>query len=157
MTLCVRRGEYTITTDRDRLDLEAIHGFLSKSYWSPGVPMALVERAIANSLCFGLLHGHDQVGFARVITDKATFAYLSDVYVLESHRGKGLSKWLLAVIRGHEDLQGLRRFMLSTRDAHGLYSQFGFTQLAFPSRIMEVFNADPYRPPPSPKESPRDA
>ena len=157
MTTAMHRGEYTITTDRDRFDLAAIHRFLAGSYWSPGVPIAIVERSIANSLCFGLFHGRDQVGLARVITDKATFAYLSDVYVLESHRGKGLCKWLLAVIRGHEDLQGLRRFMLSTRDAHGLYSQFGFTALASPSRMMEVFNADPYRPPPSPKESPPDA
>jgi GNAT superfamily N-acetyltransferase len=147
MSAALHRGEYTITTDRDRLDLAAIHAFLSTSYWSPGVPMAVVERAIANSLCFGLFHGRDQVGLARVITDRATFAYLSDVYVLEAHRGKGLSKWLLEAIRGHEDLQGLRRFMLTTRDAHGLYSQFGFTELAFPSRLMEILNADAYRPP----------
>jgi GNAT superfamily N-acetyltransferase len=138
------RGEYTITTDRHRLDLNAIHGFLMRSYWSPGVPIDIVERAIANSLCFGLFHAQDQVGLARVITDKATFAYLADVYVLESHRGKGLSKWLLEVIQGHEDLRGLRRFMLATRDAHGLYAQFGFTALANPSRMMEILNADPY-------------
>jgi GNAT superfamily N-acetyltransferase len=156
MSTAMHRGEYTITTDRDRFDLAAIHRFLAKSYWSPGVPIAIVERSIANSLCFGLFHGRDQVGFARVITDKATFAYLSDVYVLESHRGKGLSKWLLEAIRGHEDLQGLRRFMLSTRDAHGLYSQFGFTELASPSRMMEIHNADPYRPAPSPAERPPD-
>ena len=143
------RGEYTITTDRHRLDVEAIHGFLTNSYWSPGVPIEIVERAIANSLCFGLFNGKDQVGFARVITDKSTFAYLADVYVLESHRGKGLSKWLLEVIQGHEDLQGLRRFMLATRDAHGLYAQFGFTSLANPSRMMEIFNADAYRAPSS--------
>jgi GNAT superfamily N-acetyltransferase len=152
----MQRGEYTITTDKDRLDRGAIHAFLTKSYWSPGVPIAIVERAIANSLCFGLFHGHDQVGFARVITDKATFAYLSDVYVLESHRGRGLSKWLLEVIQGHADLQGLRRFLLGTRDAHGLYAQFGFTELAFPSRMMEILNADPYRPPPTPAERSRD-
>ncbi|HWX28180.1 MAG TPA: GNAT family N-acetyltransferase [Steroidobacteraceae bacterium] len=161
MTTAMHRGEYTITTDRDRFDLAAIHRFLTRSYWSPGVPIAIVERSIANSLCFGLFHERDQVGLARVITDKATFAYLSDVYVLESHRGKGLSKWLLAVIRSHEDLQGLRRFMLSTQDAHGLYSQFGFTALAFPSRMMEVLNADPYRTPtptpaPTPAEWPPD-
>jgi GNAT superfamily N-acetyltransferase len=112
------------------------------------VPIEIVERAIANSLCFGLFHGQDQVGFARVITDKATFAYLSDVYVLESHRGQGLAKWLLEVIQGHENLQGLRRFMLATRDAHVLYAQFGFAALANPSRMMEILNADAYRPPP---------
>jgi GNAT superfamily N-acetyltransferase len=148
------RGEYTITTDRHRLDLEAIHGFLANSYWSPGVPSEIVERAIANSLCFGLFHGQDQVGFARVITDNATFAYLADVYVLEAHRGQGLSKWLLEEIQCHQDLQGLRRFMLATRDAHGLYAQFGFTGLANPSRMMEIFNADAYRAPSPQAEQP---
>jgi GNAT superfamily N-acetyltransferase len=146
------RGEYTITTGSHAQDLEAIHGFLTNSYWSPGVPIEVVERAIANSLCFGLFRGKDQVGFARVITDKATFAYLADVYVLESHRGQGLSKWLLEVIQRHEDLQGLRRFMLATRDAHGLYAQFGFTALANPSRMMEIVNADLYRQPSLPVE-----
>jgi GNAT superfamily N-acetyltransferase len=145
----VTRGEYTITTDRNRLDIEAIHGFLTNSYWSPGVPIEIVERAIANSLCFGLFHGEEQAGFARVVTDKSTFAYLADVYVLETHRGQGLSKWLLEVIQGHEDLQGLRRFMLATRDAHGLYAQFGFTSLANPSRMMEILNADLYQAPSS--------
>lgn len=139
------RGEYTITTNRRDLDINAIHEFLTRSYWSPGVPIDIVERAIANSLCFGLFHGKVQVGFARVITDKATFGYLSDVYVLNSHRGKGLSKWLLEVIRDHEHLQGLRRFMLATRDAHGLYAQFGFKALADPSRMMEIVDPDAYR------------
>jgi GNAT superfamily N-acetyltransferase len=146
------RGEYTITTGSHAQDLEAIHAFLTNSYWSPGLPIEVVERAIANSLCFGLFRGKDQVGFARVITDKATFAYLADVYVLESHRGQGLSKWLLEVIQGHEDLQGLRRFMLATRDAHGLYAQFGFTSLANPSRMMEIVNADVYQVPSLPVE-----
>jgi GNAT superfamily N-acetyltransferase len=141
-----RRGEYTVTTDRHRLDLKEIHAFLTGSYWCPGVPIAIVERAIANSLCFGLFHAQDQVGFARVITDKATFAYLADVYVLDAHRGKGLSKWLLEIIQGHEDLHGLRRFMLATRDAHGLYRQFGFNELANPSRMMEIVNPHVYQP-----------
>jgi GNAT superfamily N-acetyltransferase len=145
MSEVVRRGEYRITTDRRDLDVRAIHDFLARSYWSPGVPIGVVEKAIANSLCFGLFHGRDQVGLARVITDKATFAYLADVYVLEAHRGKGLSKWMLEVIRGHPDLQGLRRFMLATSDAHGLYAQFGFTPLANPSRMMEVLDAEVYR------------
>jgi GNAT superfamily N-acetyltransferase len=153
MTTPIQRGEYAITTDQHRLDLEAIHEFLTHSYWSPGVPMEIIERAIANSLCFGLFHAQDQVGFARVITDKATFAYLADVYILESHRGNGLSKWLLEVIQGHEDLQGLRRFMLATRDAHGLYSQFGFKALANPSRMMEILDADAYQVP-SPQVDP---
>src|SRR5438034_3767089 len=140
----MHRAEYTITTDRRRLDVAAIHAFLTSSYWSPGVPLAVVERAILNSLPFGLLHGERQVGFARVVTDKATFAYLADVYVLEAHRGKGLSKWLLEAIQGHEELQGLRRFMLATKDAHSLYAQFGFKELANPSRMMEKFNPSVY-------------
>lgn len=144
MSEVVREDGYRITTDRRDLDVRAIHDFLTQSYWSPGVPIGVVERAIANSLCFGVFRGRDQVGFARVITDKATFAYLADVYVLAAHRGRGLSKWLLAVIRAHADLQGLRRFMLATRDAHGLYAQFGFTPLANPSRVMEVLDADVY-------------
>jgi GNAT superfamily N-acetyltransferase len=133
-----RRDQYSITTHKERLDIEAIHEFLARSYWSPGVAVETVERAIANSLCFGVFQGKEQVGLARVITDKATFAYLADVYILESHRGKGLSKWLMEVVRGHEDLQGLRRFMLATSDAHGLYAQFGFKALANPSRMMEI-------------------
>ena len=107
----------------------------SSSYWAPGIPRATVERAIQHSLCFSLLHGTQQVGFARVITDRTTFAYLADVYVLEAHRGKGLAKWLVATILQHADLQGLRRFMLATRDAHGLYSQFGFGPVAVAGAI----------------------
>jgi GNAT superfamily N-acetyltransferase len=145
MTTETQRGEYTITTDRRRLDPVAIHAFLSRSYWSEGVPLAVVERAILNSLSFGLLHGEEQVGFARVVTDRATFAYLADIYVLEAHRGKGLSKWLLEVVQGHKDLQGLRRFLLATKDAHGLYTQFGFKELANPSRMMEILNPSVYR------------
>ncbi len=138
-------GEYIITTDRRRFNLAAIHAFLTQSYWSPGVPIDVVERAVTNSLAFGLLHGAKQIGFARVVTDRATFAYLADVYILEPHRGKGLSKWLIKAIQGHEDLQGLRRFMLGTRDAHGLYAQFGFKELANPSRLMEILNPDVYK------------
>lgn len=137
-------GDYMVTTDEARLDLEAIHAYLTRSYWSPGIPITVVARAVANSLCFGLFHHTQQVGFARVVTDKATFAYLADVYVLEAHRGKGLSKWLMEVIMNHEDLQGLRRFMLGTRDAHGLYRRFGFTPLTDPSRWMEITNPHLY-------------
>lgn len=139
------RGEYSISTDRERLDLTTIHGFLTTSYWAPGIPRALVERALANSLCFGLYHGPEQVGFARVVTDQATFGYLADVFVLPEHRGQGLSKWLLEVVFGHPDLQGLRRFMLATRDAHGLYRQFGFTGLGHPERLMEIVRPEIYR------------
>ncbi len=138
-------GEYEISTDRQRIDIAAVHAFLTQSYWSPGIPAGVVERAIANSLCFGVYLGALQVGFARVVTDKATFAYLADVYIVESHRGKGLSKWLMEFITGHEALQGLRRFLLATRDAHGLYAQFGFEALANPSRMMESLKPDVYR------------
>ena len=141
------RGEYEISTDPQRLDVAAVHAYLTQSYWSPGIPRAVVERTIANSLCFGLYCGAEQVGFARVVTDRATFAYLADVFILDPHRGKGLSKWLMEFIKGHEDLQGLRRFMLATRDAHGLYRQFGFTELANPSRMMEILQPNVYQGP----------
>ena len=133
-------AEYTITTDKRRLDLVAIHAFLSQTYWSPGIPMSIVERAIENSVAFGAHLGREQVGFARVVTDKATFAYLADVYVVQAHRGKGVAKLMLAAIQSHAELQGLRRFLLATRDAHGLYAQFGFSELANPSRMMERSN-----------------
>lgn len=137
---------YEISTDPARLDLGAVHAYLTRSYWSAGIPRDVVERAAANSLCFGVYHATEgQVGFARVVTDHATFAYLCDVYVLEAHRGRGLSKRLMAAISAHPDLQGLRRFMLGTKDAHGLYSQFGFTPLANPSRMMEILRPDVYR------------
>ncbi|HLP31347.1 MAG TPA: GNAT family N-acetyltransferase [Geothrix sp.] len=139
------RHPYSISTETHRMDVGAVHAFLSRSYWSPGIPREKVQRAIDHSLCFGIFHGADQVGFARVITDRTTFAYLADVYVLEDHRGKGLSKWLMDVIQAHPDLQGLRRFMLATRDAHGLYRQFGFREAAHPSRLMEIVNPDAYR------------
>ena len=139
-------GDYDISTDPARLDLTVIHGYLTQSYWSPGIPRDVVERAMANSMCIGLYRGAEQVGFARVVTDRATFAYLADVFVLEPHRGKGLSKRLMAFIQSHPDLQGLRRFMLGTKDAHGLYKQFGFTELANPARMMEILQPDVYRP-----------
>jgi len=138
------RGEYTISTDRARIDVPAVHAFLSQTYWSPGIPESVVRRAIAGAICFGIYHGHDQVGFARVITDRATYAYLSDVYVLEAHRGRGLAKWLMDVIMAHPSLQGLRRFSLSTRDAHGLYAQFGFEVVGNPDRQMEIMRRDIY-------------
>jgi len=135
---------YEITCDNTRLDISAIHSFLSESYWSAGIPRAVVERAISNSLCFGVLCQGQQVGFARVITDKATFAYLADVYILPEHRGKGLSRRLMEQIVRHPDLQGLRRMLLATRDAHALYAKFGFKPLAAPDRIMEVHNPNVY-------------
>lgn len=135
---------YEVTTDPSRFDVVAIHAFLSGTYWSPGIPLSVVERAIQHSLCFGVLYDGAQVGFARMVTDRATFAYLADVYVLDAHRGKGLSKMLLDHIVRHPDLQGLRRMMLATRDAHGLYAKYGFQPLGKPDRFMELHQADVY-------------
>ena len=134
-----------VDDDPKRLDLDVIHGFLSQTYWSQDIPREVVERALANSLCFGLYEGEQQVGFARVVTDKATFAYLADVFVIESHRGRGLSKLLVAEILGHPSVQGLRRWLLVTRDAHSLYAQFGFKPLRSPERIMELHDPDVYQ------------
>ena len=135
---------YELTSDASRFDVDAIHAFLTASYWSPGISRSLVERAIANSVCFGVLCDGQQVGFARVVTDKATFAYLADVYVLEEHRGQGVARRMMAAMLAHPDLQGLRRILLVTRDAHGLYAKFGFTPLAKPDRMMELHRPDAY-------------
>jgi GNAT superfamily N-acetyltransferase len=139
------RGEYVVSTDPARFDLDAIHAYLVRCYWSEGIPRATVERAVANSLCFALLHGKEQVGFARVVTDSATYAYLCDVYILEEHRGHALGKWLMECVMRHPQLQGLRRFSLATRDAHGLYRQFGFRELTNPATSMEILSSDIYR------------
>jgi GNAT superfamily N-acetyltransferase len=138
------RGQYRITTDQEQLDLDAIHTFLSRSFWAEGIPRDTVATSIANSLCFGVFDGTSQVGFARVVTDRATYAYLCDVYVLETHRGLGLGKWLIETVMAHPDLQGLRRFQLVTRDAHGLYSRHGFAAPAHPERVMEIFRHGMY-------------
>ncbi|MGH8237015.1 MAG: GNAT family N-acetyltransferase [Steroidobacteraceae bacterium] len=135
---------YEISTDAARLDINAIHAFRSQSYWSPGIPRAKVARAIDNSLCFGAFRDGQQVGFARVVTDKTTFAYLCDVYVLEVHRGRGLAQQLMDRVVAHPDLQGLRRMMLAMRDAHALYAKYGFTPLAAPDRMMEVHKPNVY-------------
>jgi GNAT superfamily N-acetyltransferase len=139
-----KRGEFTISTDPNRLDRGAIHDFLRSSYWASGIPREVVDRSIENSLCFGLYEGGELVGFARVITDYATFGYLSDVFVLESHRGRGLATWFMQVVMAHPDLQNLRRWMLATADAHGLYRKVGFTELSKPERIMEKLLTNPY-------------
>jgi GNAT superfamily N-acetyltransferase len=139
-----RQDGFTISTEPGRLDVDAIHSFLAASYWAAGIPREVVERSIRGSLCFGLYEGERQVGFARVITDRATYAYLADVFVLESHRGRGLARWLMAVIVEHPDLQGLRRWSLVTRDAHGLYARFGFAGLASPETYMEKMDKDVY-------------
>lgn len=138
------RGRFEISTDQSRLDRTAIHQFLESSYWAKGIPREVMDRAIEGALCFGVFDGPAQVGFARVITDRATFAYLADVYVLESHRGQGLAKWLMEIVRAHPDLQGLRRWVLATRDAHELYRPFGFTEVADPARYMEIVDREVY-------------
>jgi N-acetylglutamate synthase-like GNAT family acetyltransferase len=130
---------YEITTDKSRFDIDVIHRFLStEAYWSQGIARETVERAIANSLCFGLFDGEAQVGLARVVTDYVSVAYVADVFVLPSHRGRGLSKRLMETIRAHPDLQDVRRWILLTRDAHGLYRQFGFKPVSAPDRYMEI-------------------
>lgn len=133
-----RRGEYTIDTDPGRVDVAAVHAFLVRSYWAEGVPRDTVARSIAHSLCFGLYRGDEQVGFARVVTDRATIAYLADVYVLEEHRGRGLAVWLMEVVMAHPDLQNMRVWRLATKDAHGLYEKSGFRAVAQPERLMEI-------------------
>jgi GNAT superfamily N-acetyltransferase len=140
------REDFTISTDPARLDIDAIHEYLcNHSYWAQGIPREIVERSVAGSLCFGMYDGERQIGLARVITDRATYAYLCDVYILEDYRRQGLSKWLMSCVIAHPDLQGLRRFTLATRDAHGLYRQFGFDGLKYPEKVMEIRNPDVYR------------
>jgi GNAT superfamily N-acetyltransferase len=139
--------EYLISTDKSRLDLELVYKFLTNCYWAEGVARDVVQRSIENSLCFGVFAGSRQVGFARVITDYATYAYIGDVFIVESHRGKGVSKRLMRAIMEHPQLQGLRRWSLVTRDAHGLYEQFGFTPLSDPEKYMELHDPDVYKQP----------
>ena len=160
-----RRGEYLVSTDPARLDLDMVHEFLTNCYWSKGIPREVVARSIEHSLCFGIYdysqqksprlakearHGAPtsdspaQVGFGRVVSDFATVAYLGDVFVLESYRGRGLSKWMMECMMQHPSLQNLRRWILLTRDARGLYGQFGFTAIAAPDRYMELHRPDVY-------------
>jgi GNAT superfamily N-acetyltransferase len=133
-----RQNGFVVSDDRSRVDLDVVHGYLVRSYWSAGIPRYIVERAVENSMCFGVYEeaSGKQVGFARVVTDRATFAWLADVFVLEEYRGRGLSKLLMSTIMDHPDLQLLRRFALATKDAHGLYAQFGFTPIDHPDRFM---------------------
>jgi len=136
-------GDIVVTTDPSRFDLDVIHAFLRGSYWAQGIPRDVLTRAIEHSLGFAAFEKDAQVGFARVITDRATFAYVCDVFVLESHRGRGVGKALMAAITSHRELQGLRRWTLFTRDAHGLYRRFGFREARYPERLMEVLGV-PY-------------
>ncbi|AEI68852.1 GNAT family N-acetyltransferase [Corallococcus macrosporus] len=141
----VRRGDgFAISDDPARIDLDVVHGYLSRSYWSPGIPRNTVERAARNSLVFGLYSPEGQVGYARVVTDRASFAYLCDVFVLESHQGRGLGQWMMETLLAHPDLRGLRRFLLATRDAHSLYARHGFQPLKAPASFMEVHDPDVY-------------
>lgn len=139
-----QRGDFTISDDPGLLDREAVHRFLSSSYWAKGIPRSAVDRSIENSLVFGLYERKRQVGFARVITDRATFGYLSDVYIEEPYRGRGLSKWLMEVILAHPELAGLRRWVLVTRDAQELYRRFGFRELEKPGNYMEIVDREVY-------------
>jgi GNAT superfamily N-acetyltransferase len=136
---------FTVSDDPARLDAGAIHDFLAQSYWAEEIPRALVERALANSLCFGLYDGGRQIGLARMVTDRATFAYLCDVYVLPDYRGKGLGRWLMECVMQHPDLAGLRRMLLVTRDAHELYRPFGFSKLSDPRNHMEISRPGLYK------------
>jgi GNAT superfamily N-acetyltransferase len=137
-----QRGEYTISTDHEKLNIETVHNFIStQSYWGIGRPIEVVRKSIENSLPFGIYHCEEMIGFARVVTDYATFAWIADVFVLEKHRGKGLSKWLMEVILNHPELQGFRRWVLATKDAHELYRKYGFQELKRSERWME--RADP--------------
>jgi hypothetical protein len=151
--MTISKGEYSITTDRNKMNIDFIHSFLARSYWAEGITKEIVVRSINGSLCFGVFKNSPpslasvdaQVGFARMVTDEATFAYLADVFIIENHRGQGLSKWLMEVILAHPGLQGLRRIMLATRDAHGLYLQSGFTPLNNPERWMQIHKPDVYK------------
>ena len=132
------RDDLRLSTLTDEMDVDAIHAYLSaESYWAPGISRDVVARAVQHSLCVGIFSGAAQVAFARAVTDRATYAYLADIYVLEPYRGGGLGKWMMEVLTAHPDLQGLRRWSLMTKDAHGLYAQFGFTPLKQPDRSME--------------------
>ena len=139
-----RKGAFLISTDRKRLDLEFIYGFLTKSYWAKGIPRKTVARSIGNSLCFGVYKAKQQIGFGRVVSDFATYAYIGDVFIEPRYRGRGLGKWLMDSIMRHPALQGLRRWSLVTRDAHDLYKQVGFRSLKFPKNHMEIHRPDVY-------------
>lgn len=137
---------FTITTDAAQFNFDVIYQFIGQSYWAKGIPRRVMQRAIENSLCFAVIDTQGtQVGFARVITDFATFGYLADVFIIEQERGKGLSKWLIDTIVKHPDLQGLRRLMLATYDAHGLYAQFGFEPVTQPEHLMQIWDPNVYQ------------
>jgi GNAT superfamily N-acetyltransferase len=140
-----QKENFIISDEKEKLDAEYIHDYLStKSYWAENIPLETVKRSIDGSICFGMYENEKQIGFARVVTDKATFGYLADVFIDENYRAQGLSKWMMEIIMAYPELQGLRRWMLGTRDAHSLYEKFGFEPLENPKRIMHIYNADVY-------------
>jgi GNAT superfamily N-acetyltransferase len=143
--MLAQKDNFYISTDKSKLDIEYIHQFISHSYWAAGIPVEILQKSIEGSVCFGLYDHEKQIGFARVITDKATFGYLADVFVDENYRGKGLGVWLMSIIMSHPELQGFRNWMLGTRDAHNLYKKFGFTSLDQPERIMRKNDPDVYK------------
>ena len=139
------KDKFYISTEKEKMDIDLIHSFLTRSYWAEGISKEIIRRSIEGALCFGVFENEKQVGFARMITDRATFAYLADVFIIEEYRGLGLSKWLMEVIMSYPDLQGLRRLMLATRDAHELYKKFGFTPLNNFDRWMHIHYPDVYK------------
>jgi GNAT superfamily N-acetyltransferase len=141
-----KQGEFIVSDSQESLDIEFIYNFLNgSSYWAKGIPKEVLVKSLDHSLCFGLFRDNQQIGFGRVVTDHATFAYLADVFIAENYRRKGLGKWLVECIVGHPELQGLRRWILATADAHQLYHQYGFTPLSKPERFMEKHNPDIYQ------------
>ena len=138
------KGDYEISTDSARINAALVHEFLTNSYWAKGIPAETVKKSIENSIPFGIYFGQQQVGFARIISDLATFAYLADVFIVPDYRGRGLSRWLMECIVSHPDLQGLRRWMLATKDAHGFYAKFGFIPLESLESWMEMHRSDVY-------------
>lgn len=143
--MTVTKDKFTVSTDKEKFNIDMIHSFLTNSYWAEGISREIIRRSIEGSLCFGVFENDRQVGFARMITDKATFAYLADVFIIKEYRGLGLSKWLMEVIMSHPGLQGLRRMMLATKDAHELYKKFGFTSLTNADRWMQIHHPDVYK------------
>lgn len=139
------KGEFLFSTDRDKLDLDVIYDFISNSYWSNGITREIVERTVKHSFCFGVYHNNQQIGFARVVTDFASFGYLADVFIIENYQGKGLGKQLVEFIVNYPELTKLRRFLLATKDAHGLYTQFGFEPLKEPEKFLTIHRPDIYR------------
>lgn len=140
------KGDFTISTDKSKLDLEVIHDYLAnQSYWSKNIPKERIRKSIANALCFGIYYKDNQIGYAKVVSDFSTMAYLGDVFVLEDYRGQGLSKWLMETIMSHPELTGLRRWILLTSDAHELYKKFGWQPIASPEKWMEIHRPDIFR------------